>query len=210
MGTRIPRILRHAPESPWACRFFHVRSSLAARVGASCAERAIPGRNRHFDPSLSHGQMRVNADNLPAIQDLAERQDPSDLVMRRLQDFVNLQHFACLWGMVPASLTDEASPFNECAHSYLAGAHALLLHLQQMQGGDRTGVDALVNKIELEMLSENASLMLGRYSDEPSNTNEVIARHWSEIPFHPPSLVTFAALALPAGVAVLPMRRAWP
>jgi hypothetical protein len=30
--------------------------------------------------------MWVIADNLSAIQDLAERQDPSDLVMRRLQD----------------------------------------------------------------------------------------------------------------------------
>ena len=154
--------------------------------------------------------MRVIADHLSAIQDLAERQDPSDLVMRRLQDFVNLQHFACLWGMIPGSLTDEASPFNECAHSYLAGAQALLLHLQQMQGGDRTGVDALVNKIELEMLNENASLILCRYSDEPFNTNEVIAPHWSDIPHHPPSLMTFAALALLAGVAVLPMRRPRP
>ena len=82
--------------------------------------------------------MQVIAANLPAIRDLAERQDPTDLTMRRLQDFVNLQEFACLWGMVPGSLTDEASPFNECAHSYLAGARALLMHLRQMPGGDRT------------------------------------------------------------------------
>ena len=97
-------------------------------------------------PSLSHGQMQVIAANLPAIQDLAARQDPTDLTMRRLQDFVNLQKFACLWGMVPGSLTDEASPFNECAHSYLAGARALLLHLRQMPGGNRPAVDALVSK----------------------------------------------------------------
>jgi hypothetical protein len=160
-------------------------------------------------PSLSHGQMRVIADNLSAIQDLAVRQDPTDLAMRRLQDFVNLQHFACLWGMVPGTLTDESSPFNECAHSYLAGAQALLLHLRQMQGGDRVGVETLIRKIQLEMLSENASLVLCRYSDEPFNTNEVIAPHWTDIPLHPPSLMTFAALALLAGVAVLPMRRAW-
>jgi hypothetical protein len=161
-------------------------------------------------PSLSHGQMRVIANNLSAIQDLAERQDPSDLVMRRLQDFVNLQYFACLWGMVPGTLTDEASPFNECAHSNLAGAQALLLHLREMPGTQRASVDTLVNKIELEMLSEKASLILCRYSDEPFNTNEVIAPHWTEIPLHPPSLMAFAALALLAGVAVLPMRRGSP
>jgi hypothetical protein len=160
-------------------------------------------------PSLSHGQMQVIAQNLSGIQDLAARQDPTNLAMRRLQDFVNLQHFACFWGMVPGTLTDEASPFNECAHSYLAGAQALLLHLQQMQGGDRTGVDALVNKIQLEMLSANASLILCRYSDEPFNTNEVIPPHWSEIPFHAPNLLTFAAIAsLLGGATVLPMRRA--
>lgn len=162
-------------------------------------------------PSLSHGQMQVIAANLSAIRDLAERQDPTDLTMRRLQDFVNLQAFACLWGMVPGSLTDEASPFNECAHSYLAGAQALLLHLQQMSGGDRRGVNALVNKIELEMLSNNASLILCRYSDEPFNTDEVISPHWSKIPLHLPSLMTFAAIvSLIAAATILPLRRAGP
>jgi len=161
-------------------------------------------------PSLSHGQMQVIADNLQAIQDLAARQDPTDLTMRRLQDFVNLQHFACLWGMVPGTLADEASPFNECAHSYLAGAQALLLHLRQMPGGDRSEVDALAKKIELEMLSEDAALVLCRFSDEPFNTNVVIAPRWSEIPLHPPSLATFAALAVLVGGAALPMRRARP
>jgi hypothetical protein len=76
-------------------------------------------------------------------------------------------------------------------------------------GGDRTAVDALVKKIDLEMPNENASLIPCRYSDEPFNTNEVIAPHWTDIPLHPPSLMTFAALALLAGVAVLPMRRPW-
>ena len=118
--------------------------------------------------------MRVIADNLSAIQDLAERQDPSDLVMRAAPGLRNLQHFACRWRFFPETLTDEDSPFNECAHSYLAGAQALLLHLRQMQGGDRTTVDALVKKIDLEMLNENASLILCRCSDEPFNTNEVI------------------------------------
>ena len=196
-----------------------MRGYCAGLVGLFlCAAASLPAWAHHAPtgrptdaigisiPSLSHGQMQVIADNLPAIQDLAARQDPTDLTMRRLQDFVNLQRFACLWGMVPGTLTDEASPFNECAHSYLAGARALLLHLQQMPGGDRAGVEALVSKIELEMLSANASLVLCRYSDEPFNTNVVIAPHWGEIPLHPPSLMTFAALAVLLCAAALPMR----
>jgi hypothetical protein len=40
--------------------------------------------------------------------------------MTRIENYVNLQSFACLWGLVPGSLKDEGSPFNECAHAYLA------------------------------------------------------------------------------------------
>jgi hypothetical protein len=148
-------------------------------------------------PSLSHGQMAVIANNRAAILDLAERQSPTDPVMRRLESFVNLQYFACLWGLAPGAIEDETSPFNECAHSYLAATRALLMHIETMPG-DRTAVRALVAKIELEMLRENASLILCRYSDEPFNTAEVIAPHWRDIPFHPPSLMIFAGVALGA------------
>jgi hypothetical protein len=149
-------------------------------------------------PSLSHGQMVVIANNRAAILDLAARQIPTDPTMRRLEAFVNLQFFACMWGLVPGSLEDENSPFNECTHAYLAAAQALLLHLQVMPG-DRAPVRALVAKIELEMLSNSASLATCRYSDEPFNTADVIGPHWSDIPFHPPSLITFAAFALATG-----------
>jgi hypothetical protein len=146
-------------------------------------------------PGLSHGQMAVIANNRAAILDLAERQTPTDPEMRRLESFVNLQYFACLWGLAPGALDDENSPFNECAHSYLAATRALLMHMRTMQG-DHTAVRALVAKIELEMLREDASLVLCRYSDEPFNTAEVIAPPWRDIPFHPPSLMTFAGLGL--------------
>ena len=162
-------------------------------------------------PSLSHGQMAVIADNRGAILDLAARQTPTDPVMRRLESFINLQYFACLWGIVPGSLDDENSPFNECTHAYLAAARALLMHLQEMTG-DRAAVRALVAKIELEMLSNGASLVLCRYSDEPFNTAEVIAPHWSDIPSHPPSMMTFAALALAmlGGAWMAARRKLWP
>jgi hypothetical protein len=142
--------------------------------------------------------MAVIADNRAAILDLAARQIPTDPTMRRLQGFINLQFFDCMWGMVPGSVEDESSPFNECSHAYLAATRALLMHLQTMPG-DRAPVRALIAKIERELLDNNASLVMCRYSDGPFNTAERIEPHWREIPVHLPSLMTFACLALLAG-----------
>ena len=148
-------------------------------------------------PSLTHGQMTVISENLPAIRALASARVELDLTARRLEDYLNLQSFACLWGLVPRSITDEASPFNECAHAYVAAGRALLLQLGREPSADHKAVDALISKIEVEMLADGASLNLCRYSDEPFNTNEVIWPHWREVPFHPPT-TGFAAAGLVA------------
>jgi hypothetical protein len=182
---------------------------LAAASNPALAHRETTDRAAPLDgisiPSLTHGQMKVISDNLAAIRELADAQFPTDPVMRRLQGYVNLQSFACLWGLMPGSLTDEGSPFNECAHAYLAGARMLLLHLQGMPGGDAGAVHALVRKIEVEMLGNDAALMLCRYSDEPFNTAEVVPPHWREIPFHPPTALISAAgiVLILLGVAAL-------
>jgi hypothetical protein len=146
-------------------------------------------------PNLSHGQMSVIAANKAAILDLAAQQFPTDPLMRRLEAYINLQFFACAWGLAPGGVSDEDSPFNECSHAYLAATRALLMHLATMPG-DRTPVRALIAKIESEMLNNNASLSICRYSDEPFNTAEVIAPHWREIPFHFPSAIAVAGLTL--------------
>jgi hypothetical protein len=141
--------------------------------------------------------MAVLSDNLSAIRALDSSRIGFDMTTWRLEDYLNLQSFACLWGIVPGSITDESSPFNECAHAYLAAARALLLQLREAPGVDHNAVEALIRKIETEMLSHDVSLILCRYSDEPFNTNEVIWPHWSEIPFHPPT-AGFAAAAFVA------------
>lgn len=176
---------------------------------SSGVARAVP-EDGLVIPGILHEQMTVIADNLPAIRAVADRQIPTDRVMRQLQGFVNFQSFACMWGIVPGSLSDEGSPFNECTHAYLAGAQALLIHLQDMHGGDRVAVRALGNKIELEMLKHNASLVMCRYSDEPFNTGDVIPPHWTEIPGHRPSLMTFGGVVLFVfgSIAILVGRRA--
>jgi hypothetical protein len=178
-------------ESFGRCLIFCLWTALAAMVAATpspaWAHREATGRAAPAEsisiPNLSHGQMAVIADHRSAILDLAARQMPTDPTMRRLEAFINLQFFDCFWGLVPGT------------HAYLAATRALLLHLQEMPG-DRTRVRALVARIENEMLGNNASLVLCRYSDEPFNTAERIPPHWGEIPFHLPSLMTFSGLAL--------------
>jgi hypothetical protein len=141
-------------------------------------------------PSLTHGQLAVIAENRAAILALADQQPFQDETFYRLRNFVDLQYLYCMWGLVPGSLEDEASPFNECSHAYLSASQALLLHMRKMQG-NQTRVSALVDKIELQMLMNNAALVLCRYSDEPFNTADVISPRWSDIPFHGPSLLAF-------------------
>jgi hypothetical protein len=160
-------------------------------------------------PTITHGQMRVIANNRTAILALADRQVPTDRELRRLRGFIDIQFSACLWGRIPASLTDEASPFNECSHAYLAATQALLLHLQDMPG-DRASAHALAEKIELEMLAGGTALRMCRYSDQPFNTAEVIAPDWSAIPWHWPSLLTFLGLALTASGCVFAFVRRRP
>ncbi len=158
-------------------------------------------------PSLTHGQMAVIADNLFAIRALASARIGSDMTTWRLEDYLNLQSFVCFWGVVPGSITDELSPFNECSHAYLAAARALLLHLRDAPRADRQAVDALIGKIEVEMLVNGGSLTLCQFSDEPFNTNEIVFPRWSEVATHPPTVVSAAlVLAAIAGTAWT----AWP
>ena len=85
-------------------------------------------------PAISHGEMPVVARYQSQVLDLAARQPVTDPTLRRLTGFVSLQTFACFWGLVPGSLADEQSPFNECSHAYLAGVRALLAHMAAMPG----------------------------------------------------------------------------
>ena len=158
-------------------------------------------------PSLTHGQMVVIRDNLPAIRALAGDRLGFDLTTWRLEDYLNLQSFACLWGIGPGSVADEDSPFNECAHAYLAAGRALLLQLGREPGADHKSIDALISKIEVEMLADGASMNLCRYSDEPFNTNEVIWPHWGMALFHPPTAMVAVAAFAAIGAAVW---GAWP
>lgn len=155
-------------------------------------------------PSLTHGQMAVIADYRGKILDLAALQQRTDLTFRRLLNYGNIQYSFCLWGLVPGSVRDENSPFNECSHAYLSAAQALLVYMQGM-GDQKAAVEALISDIDEDMVRNQASFVTCRFSGEDFNTADVISPAWGEVPFHPPSLITFAMLALMLAAGTLAM-----
>lgn len=161
-------------------------------------------------PNLTHGQMAVMAAFAPAVRALAGDQGRTDETFRRLANFAALQRTYCLWLLMPGSVSDEASPFNACAHAYLATLRALLLHMQDMPER-RPAARALAAEIEREMVRHEASLNLCRYSAEDFNTAEVIMPKWRDVPAHGPSLLTLAgtlALGMGAcGLGAMALRR---
>ncbi len=193
----------------WRARFLVVAASaiLCATMQPawSHSRRSDTGPARGIAiPNLTHGQMAVIADYRDEILRVAARRQEPDMQFRRVLNFANIQFSYCMWGLVPLSVTDEASPFNECSHAYLAATQAVLLRMRGMPGrhGD---VDDLVSRIETDMVRNDASLVLCQYSNESFNTANVIRPDWKGLFRHMPSLTAFAAflLALAGGIAAV-------
>lgn len=139
--------------------------------------------------------MAVIADYRGEILALAARQARTDPTFRRLLDFGNIQYTYCLWGMVPGSLRDEDSPFNECSHAYLSAAQALLVHMRSM-GEGAEAAEALISRIDADMVRNKASFAQCQFSGETFNTANVIFPIWRDVPSHAPSLVALSTLAV--------------
>ncbi len=143
-------------------------------------------------PSLTHGQMAVIARYRSDILALAQRQTVTDPTFRRLYNHGNLQYTYCLWGLMPGSLTDEQSPFNECSHAYLATAKALLTYMATMPAAERDA-KALISAIDADMVRSGASWILCQFSGESFSTGAVIEPRWGDMFFHLPSLAVLVA-----------------
>jgi hypothetical protein len=143
-------------------------------------------------PSLTHGQMAVIARYRGEIIDLAQRQTVTDPTFRRLYNHGNLQYTYCLWGLMPGSLGDEESPFNECSHAYLATAKALLTYMATMPAATRQA-KALISDIDADMVRGGASWILCQYSGEAFSTGAVVEPRWRDMFFHLPSLAVVLA-----------------
>ncbi|WP_041802779.1 hypothetical protein [Rhodopseudomonas palustris] len=153
-------------------------------------------------PSLSHGQMAVYDANRAAILALAERQPVPQQRFSRILNYARIQYTICLWGLMPGAIDNDDSPFNECAHAYLAATRALLTAINETAAPSREA-QALAAKVDRELLL-NGTLVLCSFSAETFDTADVVLPHWSEMPGHLPSLAALGSLALAAfgGIAL--------
>lgn len=163
--------------------------------GSSGSQAGIP------IPSLTHGEMAVIAPYYGRIIAIAEDVSDTDETFRRLLNFAQIQRAYCLWGIMPGSVSDEESPFNECSHAYLAAAKAVLLQMRTMRGG-KAQVDDLVSEIDATLVRNNLSLILCKFSGENFNTADLIRPKLADIVLHARSLlaILLALLAIVAGL----------
>jgi len=172
--------------------FFAGFAALMAVNPAEAHHRGVPDDGPVLGvaiPAISHGEMQIIAKYRTAILGLAARQPVTDPKLRRLAGFVSLQYFACFYGLVPGSLPDELSPFNECSHAYLAGTRALLAHMVEMPGA-QSAAKALQERINAEIASD---LVFGAFcsnSQEVFDSAVIVAPDWTMIPAHPPTVLT--------------------
>lgn len=145
--------------------------------------------------SLTHGQMAVLAQYRGEILALADRRYPPDDTLRRLVNYARLQQTYCLWGLMPGTIADEASPFNTCAHAYLAATREALLRLTSLPSPAPEAV-ALRQRIDDDMLLNGASLVLCAYSADAFSTAAMVRPDWDILPSHWPSLAVFALMLL--------------
>jgi len=159
-------------------------------------------------PAISHGEMPIIAKYRAAIADLAAKQPATDPTLRRLSGFVSLQYFACFRGLFPGSLSDEASPFSECSHAYLAGTRALLAHMAGMPG-DQSAAKTLQERINAELAGDPAFGALCSNSQEIFDSAIIVPPDWTMIPAHRPTVLTLSAFVLfiAAGVAAFFLAR---
>jgi len=151
-------------------------------------------------PEISHGEMAVIADYRGRIMDLAASAVDTNEPFRRVLNYAEIQYSYCLWGRMPGSVTDEESPFNECAHAYLAATKAVLMSLREMPR-EAAAASAIVSEADADLVRRGLSLITCRFSGEAFNTADIIRPRWSEIPLHTASMASLTGFfALVFGV----------
>lgn len=157
-------------------------------------------------PEISHGEMAVISDYRSRIIALASRAVDTNEPFRRVLNYAEIQYSYCLWGRMPGSVTDEESPFNECAHAYLAATKAVLLSMRDMPQ-ETAAAGEIVSAVDAEMVQRGLSLVTCQYSGEAFSTADVVRPRWGEIPFHAASMASLSGLAALFGVAFFGLRR---
>ncbi|MBY5781523.1 hypothetical protein [Rhizobium leguminosarum] len=157
-------------------------------------------------PQISHGEMAVMSDYRGRIINLASRAFETNEPFRRVLNYAEIQYSYCLWGRMPGSVTDEASPFNECAHAYLAATKAVLLSMREMPREAATAGE-IISAVDADMVRRGLALITCRFSGEAFNTADIVKPRWGGIPFHAASMASLTGLASLFGLGVFALRR---
>ncbi|ANM05747.1 hypothetical protein AMC78_CH03693 [Rhizobium phaseoli] len=173
----------------------------------SAHERGTGGTHAGLDvPAVSHGEMAVISDYRSGIIELASRAVDTNEPFRRVLNYAEIQYSYCVWGRMPGSVTDEESPFNECAHAYLAATKAVLLSMREMPR-EATAAGEIISAIDADMARRGLALITCQFSGEAFNTADIVKPNWSKVPLHPASTASLTGVAALFGLAVLALRR---
>jgi hypothetical protein len=142
--------------------------------------------------SITHGEMAIIDRHRADVFALAQGVRSADPAFQTLLRYGQLQYEDCLWGLMPTAISDEASPFNECSHAYLAATKEVLLKMKAMPAVEKAAGE-IVSRISYEAAQEGAAFIGCIYSGEGFNTADLVRPHWHDVPFHWPTLVTLAA-----------------
>lgn len=180
---------------------------LALLLAGSAFAHSRSGEGSHAGlpvPEISHGEMAVISDYRSRIMDLASTAADTSEPFRRVLNYAEIQYSYCLWGRMPGSVTDEESPFNECAHAYLAATKAVLLAMRDMPQ-EAVVAGEIASAVDVDMVRRGLSLVTCRFSGEGFNTADVVRPRWSEIPLHAASMASLTGFAaiLAAGFFIL-------
>ncbi|PDT31797.1 hypothetical protein CO660_03420 [Rhizobium sp. L9] len=157
-------------------------------------------------PAISHGEMAIISEYRSSISMLASRAADTNESFRRVLNYAEIQYSYCLWGRMPGSVTDEESPFNQCAHAYLAATKAVLLAMREMPR-EATAAGEIISAIDAEMAGRGLAFITCQFSGEAFNTANIIKPSWSKVPLHPASMASLTGLAAMLGLAILTLRR---
>ncbi|QKK22536.1 hypothetical protein [Rhizobium hidalgonense] len=157
-------------------------------------------------PEISHGEMAVISDYRSRIIELASRAVDTNEPFRRVLNYAEIQYSYCLWGRVPGSVMDEESPFNECAHAYLAAAKAVLMAMREMPR-EAVAAGEIFSAVDADMVRRGLALVTCQFSGQAFNTADVVKPQWSGIPFHAASMASLTAFASLLGFAVFGLCR---
>jgi hypothetical protein len=156
-------------------------------------------------PEISHGEMIMMSEYRDRIIDLASTATDTNERFRRVLNYAQIQYAYCFWGKMPGGVTDEASPFNECSHAYLAATKAALLQMREMPR-EAAAAGEIVSSIDAGMVLRGLALITCEFSGEAFNTADVVRPRWSDVPTHAASMASLTALGALLGFGLVGLR----